>query len=112
LGIGRAGGGGYVSRNFNSDNRTLKGTSVTGFFGVSRDNSSDFEYLIGTDAIDTEVISSQAGHADNFFIFTDSAQGTSSDARLSFYSIGNATDLELMRSRVSLFIDQIANEID
>jgi hypothetical protein len=80
------------------------------FFGMNRDNGSDFVSV--TDFTNpTSSVASQAPAAGNIFVFAANVSGTATDIngkhRLMFYSIGTATTLTSIRDRLFTFIDSI-----
>ena len=101
-----------VRRCRSGTNNGHSGSEVySNFFGMSRNNGSDF---IGTtDFTDAATLSrvSDAPAAGNIFVFATNASGTANSVtskhRILFYSIGTATTLSAIRDRLFTFIDTI-----
>jgi hypothetical protein len=73
------------------------------FLGASRSSSSSFGYRIGANSY-TATVASQTPANSNFRAFET---GGRTNARLAFYSIGEAVDLALLRTRVDTLIAAI-----
>jgi hypothetical protein len=73
------------------------------FLGTSRASSSSFSYRIGADGFSASVTSQTPANA-NIRIFET---GGRTNARMAFYSIGEAVDLALLRTRVDALIAAI-----
>lgn len=92
--------------------KTISGSSLaSGFLGLSRSSSTGFDYRIdGTSGASS--IASIGSASANIFVLARarnaSTADTYSDARLAFYSIGEALDLELLDNRVSTLIKDLA----
>jgi hypothetical protein len=101
-----------VRRCRSGTNNGLNGDELySNFFGMSRNNGSDF---IGTtDFTDAATLSrvSDAPAAGNIFVFATNVSGTATlvtnKHRILFYSIGTATTLTAIRDRLFTFIDTI-----
>jgi hypothetical protein len=90
-------------RSRSSSGATASGAGpATGFAGLSRASSASFFYRVSGSTA-TAAISSVATDAVNLFVFGRNASGPSllTDARLAFYSVGEALDLEDLDARVS-----------
>ena len=87
-------------------------STATGFLGLSRNNSSNF-VVRGSVANETITASSMATVNRNVHVFQRNADDTSvpTDARLSFYSIGESLNLALLDSRVSTLMTSINSAI-
>ena len=87
--------------------------SLTGFAGSTRSTSSN--YLARNGGSDVSVLTtSQSPTTEDFFIFASSVSNSVtnlSDARLAFYSIGEALDLAALDTRVSNLITAIGAAI-
>ena len=89
------------------------GSLETGFKGVSRDNSSTFDARANSTTSTTSA-SAGASTALTSFVFAGNVQGSAtaySNARLSFYSIGESLDLALLDARVTTLINAFAAAI-
>jgi hypothetical protein len=80
------------------------------FFGMNRNNSSDFVSVTEFENI-TSSVASQAPAAGNIFVFASDVSGTATEIngkhRVMFYTIGTATTLTSIRDRLFTFIDTI-----
>ena len=84
-------------------------SSTTGFFGLRRNNSTDFQWRGETT---TGTVTSDSDNAStDIYLFARQRDGTGltnfTDARISFYSAGDSLDLSLLRSRVGTLITGI-----
>jgi hypothetical protein len=89
------------------------GSLEAGFKGVLRDNSSTFNARA---ASTTSTVSASSGTSTALtsFVFATNLNGTASgysNARLSFYSIGESLDLALLDNRVSTLMTDIGAAI-
>lgn len=82
--------------------------SQTGFFGASRSNPSNVAARIGSTNY-TSNTNSQGPFSSSITVF--GTGGSSTNARLSFYSIGEALDLALLDVRVSTLMTDIGAAI-
>lgn len=87
-----------------------------GFYGVSRDNASDFDYVKAGGSVASAVRSTvSADLSGSHLVFAyGNAAGTPtglSDARLAFYSIGSALDLAALDTHVSNLVANIGAAI-
>ena len=86
--------------------------SATGLIGHSRSSSSEYGLRVSGEDF-TASLASQTPDSANLTAFKFGAAGFNTDATLSFYSIGSATDLALLDLRVSqLMADLRAIEED
>jgi hypothetical protein len=85
--------------------------AATGFIGSSRSTAS--EYIVSIENTQTTFASSsEPPFAVNLFLFRrNSGASIYSDARLSFYSIGESLDLALLDARVSTLMSDLAAAI-
>lgn len=86
-----------------------------GFFGISRNSSANYTAR-GSSINETITQSSLAPGSGNYFVFAGNSVAASvidlySDARLAFYSIGEALDLALLDARVTALINAFAASI-
>ena len=89
------------------------GSLEPGFKGVSRDNSSTFDARANSTTSTTSA-SAGASTALTSFVFAGNVQGSAtfySDARIAFYSIGEALDLAKLDARVTTLMSDIAAAI-
>jgi len=105
--------GGIAS--YRSRNNLTGGSSTThglGGFGASRSVSASFSYLSSPGVVDTTASTSESPFVGTMHIFRRNAASTLiSDARLSFYSIGESLDLAALDTRVSNLITAIGAAI-
>jgi hypothetical protein len=82
-------------------------TKVTGFFGLSRNSSTAYSRRFsGSTATETSI--SQTPVNDNYFVFRGNAATPSiTNARLSFYSIGESLDLAILDARITALANAI-----
>lgn len=81
-------------------------THSAGFSGISRSSSNS--YTVRANSANNEVtIGSQTPNNANIIIFNVPSLPYHSDARLSFYSIGEAVDLALLDTAVSTLVSEI-----
>jgi hypothetical protein len=87
-------------------------STTTGFFGSSRNNSSDF-IARGSGVNETIVASSISPLNKNVHVFQRNSDDAKivTDARISFYSIGESLDLAALDSRVSTLMTSINSAI-
>jgi hypothetical protein len=71
-----------------------------GFIGVSRSQSASYEYRLDK-KLGSALAASQTPDSNNFAVFAFSNPVAFTDARLSFYSIGEALDLAALDGRVT-----------
>lgn len=89
-----------------SGNVTLN-SNANIFLGTSRASSTSFTRIVGT-SVGTETVTSQTPANATIRVFET---GGRTNARLAFYSIGEALDLSLLGSRVSTLITAIGAAI-
>ena len=85
-----------------------------GFYGASRSNGTTFSAShAGT--LQTKTVSTGTMPAESFYVFADnlvvSGARNHTNARLSFYSIGESLDLALLDTRVSTLMSDLATAI-
>jgi hypothetical protein len=99
----------FRSRNVSNSYVANGEQDSTGFMGTSRDNSSNFDYRLNgtTGTVAAVALSSSNG---DFSVFRRTGF-TPTNARLSFYSIGESLDLALLDTRVSNLITAIGAAI-
>ncbi len=99
--------------------RSRSGTSETiastnaGFIGVSRSAASTTAFRHGG-AFGTSTIASQAPTSQSMFVFARNVSGAANsytNARLSFYSIGESLNLALLDARVTTLMNAISTSI-
>jgi hypothetical protein len=98
----------YRSRNGTLDEVSATAGSV-GLVGLSRDNSSTYNYISGS-ASGSISRASQSPVALNTYVFTrnvSNAAQLSTDGRIAFYSIGESLTLSSLSSRVSALVAAI-----
>lgn len=93
-------------RNVGSGSAPAGYQAATGFIGHSRSASSQYGIRISNTSL-TAVLASETPAAANITAFRLGSFGLYSDARLSFYSIGEAVDLALLDARVSALMTAI-----
>ena len=101
-----AGFGSFIVRNNagTAGQQTLSLMTGAGFLGTSRDAAASFTYRIGTTNY-TATVTSQTPRSANIRVFET---GGRTNARLSFYSIGESLSLSLLGSRVSTLVSAIS----
>ena len=98
---------GFRNRNSAFD---AAGSNAPGFIGQARASSG--QYLVRVNATSSTIAqTSQTPATANVFIFASDSTLAYSDARLSFYSIGEALDLALLDARVTTLITAIGAAI-
>jgi hypothetical protein len=106
----RLGGGTNYIRHTSSSANIISSPLTAGLVGASRNSSSTYSALIvGTNFTFTQ--NSQTPVNAGVFVFCSSNILALSDARLAFYSIGEALDLALLDARVTTLINAIAAAI-
>ena len=83
---------------------------TTGFKGSSRSVSTSYIARSGS-SNSTFNITSASGVTSNITVFRNESQAANSDARLSFYSIGESLNLALLDTRVSTLMTDLAAAI-
>jgi len=102
--------GSFSSRNRNSAENVSVSAPVTGVAGHSR--SSSTSYIVRANSTNyTESRTSETPFNGNVFVFATNPASFYSDARLAFYSIGEALDLVLLDARVTTLINAIGAAI-
>ena len=86
--------------------RNATGSAVTGLHGVSRGSSTSFTSRLSQTSTVTSSTSTAPG-ADSISVFARSGSNLS-DARLSFYSIGESLDLALLDARLTALMAAIS----
>jgi hypothetical protein len=100
------------SRNRNDVPDVIGSSSQTGFLGVSRALSSGYGFRFAA-ATSSATRTSQTPSADNIGVFFRIGASTGySNARIAFYSIGEAIDLAALDSRVSRLMAELAFTIN
>jgi len=87
--------------------------TANGLFGASRSSSSNY-VLRGSGINETITVASNPPSSNNMFVFARNLDGSPnlySDARLSFYSIGESLTLSLLEARVSTLMSAFAAAI-
>jgi len=83
---------------------------TTGFKGSSRSVSTS--YIARSGSLNTTFnVTSASGVTSNIMVFRNESQAANSDARLSFYSIGESLNLALLDTRVSTLMTDLAAAI-
>ena len=84
-------------------------SNVVGFFGVSRSNNTNIKLIVGdmyneTDAVSNITYASRVGLTSYVFWYNQIGIGKAyqSDARISFYSIGQDVNLTLLKNRIPM----------
>lgn len=105
---------GYAIRKSSvSDPTVTSTTSTPGLLGVSRSSATLHTHRVSGSST-TGTISSTAPDATSIYIFANNTNGslaTPTNARLAFYSIGEALDLALLDARVTDLINAIGAAI-
>jgi hypothetical protein len=91
-------------------NFTVDATPEAGFIGASRISSASYTYLNGGSSLETLAIESAAPLSQTINLFQRGG-ASYSNARLSFYSLGEALDLALLRPRVTALMNALAAAI-
>ena len=99
--------GNFGSRNRNSTVSNVTAAVVTGFAGHSRASSSSYTIRANGTSYGAGI-TSQTPYNANVFVFSTNPASLYSDARLSYYSIGESLDLALLDARVSTFMSSLA----
>jgi hypothetical protein len=87
------------------------GSIAAPFVGLSRSTSTTFSIHIDGTTTSISGSSSATTITGNYFIFNRNGGNFYSDARLSFYSIGESLDLDLLDARVSTLMSDFAAAI-
>ena len=103
--ISRSGGARrMVSRITFASLNTVGSSSLTGFLGLNRTTSSSVNWIIGNTS-GSYSLASNVPTPGNYYVFARNVTGSGasfhSNARLSFYSIGESINLSLLNNRVS-----------
>jgi hypothetical protein len=81
--------------------------TATGFIGASRNTSTSvITRLLGVSVANTNT--SQSRLSSNIHIFSNGGTGNFSDARVSFYSIGESLDLALLDARITTLMNALS----
>jgi hypothetical protein len=101
------------SRNRSSAIFVAGATGFVGYFGTSRSLSTGYEYRrIGSSQTITQASQTPSNRIIPIFAMNDSgAISLYSNARMSFYHIGESVDLTKLDSRVTILMSNIANAI-
>ena len=102
-------GGVYVASRSN-DNRAAGADNTTGFIGLNRSSSASFSALNNATSY-TYNVPSVVGATGAWNLYRRSGGALYSNARLSFYSIGESIILALLRDRVTALINAYAAAI-
>ena len=101
---------GVFSRVRTGSSGAVLATTATALVGVSR--SSSFEYTRRANSISQAVVStSQTPYSGDLMIFSTTSGNSKTDARFSFYSIGESLDLAKLDTRVSNLMTAIGAAI-
>jgi hypothetical protein len=99
-----------IEARINSSTNTVENGNVVGFAGGVRTSSTETSARIGgTDFPDT--VTSEPPSNENIGVFASVGGGAPTNARLSFYSIGESLDLGLLDTRVSALMTAIDGAI-
>ena len=99
-----------IEARINSSTNTVENGNVVGFAGGVRTSSTETSARIGgTDFPDT--VTSEPPSNENIGVFASVGGGAPTNARLSFYSIGESLDLALLDARVSALMTAIDGAI-
>ena len=98
----------FRNRSGSSDN--ISGSPAIGLFGASRDNSANYTYRFSGSSTVASTTSQTPRSAD-VIVFSNEGNSFPTDARLSFYSIGESLDLALLDTRVSNLMTAIGAAI-
>ncbi len=106
----RSTAGEFGSRNRNQTNSSPVSAAVANFAGHAR--SSSASYVIRANSANyTATVSSETSYSANVFVFATNPASFYTDARLAFYSIGEALDLARLDARVTALINAIGAAI-
>jgi hypothetical protein len=115
--IGFLGGPAYIGRNSglaqlfcNGNGNTFGSSTGTGFQGISRSSGSEYLYRLPGGQIGSIISASQTPGSGNIEVFSGGSS-LFANARLAFYSIGEALDLALLDARVTTLISAYAAAI-
>jgi hypothetical protein len=94
---------------------TYSSSILTGFFGGSRDNSNSFDFRVDGATSTSNATGGSPGSV-NITVFTQNTSTgintpNNTNARLAFYSIGEALDLALLDARVTALINAFDSAI-
>ena len=81
-------------------------TPITGLVGINRSSATQTNYRISSSGANVNNLS-QTPRNDNIAIFSSPTPSVFSNARISFYSIGESIDLALLDSRVTSLMSDI-----
>lgn len=116
--IEHAANGNPVQTNFHSQQNTPNGTNATtrtpttGFLGLSRNNSSNFNIINGNLLTTTLTRPSETPMSASIFTHRSNSWNTQySDARIAFYSIGTNINLTLLKNRVEQLMTNLASTL-
>jgi len=100
-------GGGRRYKNSTSDSYSV-GSMAQTYYGLSRASST--QYTVQATSSQTVARPSQTPESSNILLYRRGAPSTPSysNARLSFYSIGESLDLALLGSRVTALVNEVA----
>lgn len=112
IGVHKPGGSFFVRHrmNYTPAFDIAGASSATGFIGHSRANSSDFTARV-SGSNTTGTFTSQTPFNGNVLVFNRFAASPFSDARISFYSIGESLNLALLDARVTQLMTDLGNAI-
>jgi hypothetical protein len=97
----------YRSRSSASRNLTVTAPEWVDFHGLSRSNSSEYEYRSGSQSITFAQVSSAAATG-TISVGADSGGSFFSDAGIRFYTLGTSIDLAEMRTRFNVAVSSLA----
>ena len=85
--------------------------SPLGFFGIRRNNSSNYDIRVSSVTSTPGPASSEAPTNANLFIFSATNTSYPADCRFAFYSIGESLNIALLDARVTTLINALAAAI-
>lgn len=97
------------SSSFTTTNTTAPARDYVGFIGVSRSSSANFNIRVNSTNFNTSI-ASQNPRTTNTVIFgrgTPASPAIQTDARIAFYSIGEATDLTKLETCIETLLDDL-----
>jgi hypothetical protein len=102
--------GGSVFSKHKSSSTTTTNAYANGFLGISRNISTD--YTLRTNSTNYTITrNSSTATSSSIFIFAEIAGSSTSNATISFYSLGENIDLSLLNSRLATLMNTFASVI-
>jgi len=98
-------------RSRNSIGGSTGSINSIGFIGISRGNASNFDARTSGNTVIINIVSNFANPQNTTVFARQSGTSLLADARIAFYSIGEALDLALLDARVSALITAIDGAI-